>query len=126
MVQLAPQWTMDVERGPGWLFVRLHGPDSGDAEGSDLAEMLWSLLEQHFALRMVLELDDVPLLRSSLIGHLVRLHKRIATHEGMLRICGLSAQQRDVLRACRIDSCIPQYASRTEAVMGTHWPNKPR
>ncbi len=126
MVQLAPQWTMDVERGPGWLFVRLHGPDDGDAEGVDLADMLWSLMERHFAQRMILELDDVPLLRSSLIGNLVRLHKRIATHQGMLRICGLSNQQQEVLRACRIDGCIPQYASRTDAVMGTRHPIKPR
>ena len=68
LLELAPGWTTDLDRGPDCLFVRLHGPENGEAEGAELAERLWSLLEREFAHRLVLELDDVPLLRSALIG----------------------------------------------------------
>src|SRR5687767_15851729 len=77
MVQVCTGWKLDVERGPDWLFVRLHGSPDADLEGEPLAEQLWSLLEQHFIHRLVVEMDDVPALRSSLIGQLVLLYKRI-------------------------------------------------
>ena len=94
MVHVCTGWKLDVERGPDWLFVRLHGSPDADLEGEPLAEQLWSLLEQHFIHRLVVEMDDVPALRSNLIGQLVLLYKRIHLKGGMLRICGLTEQQR--------------------------------
>ena len=125
MLKLAPEWTMDVERGPDWLFVRLHGPDDGEAEGSNLANQLWSLMEQHFTYRLVLELDDVTVLRSCLLGQLVVLCKRIYAHGGMLRLAGLSEENLLTLRLCRLDGNFPHYTTRAAAVMG-QVPAKPR
>ena len=76
MVQAAAGWELDVERGPDWLFVR---PRLANAQASDtpqLAEEIWALLEQNFSRRLVLEMDQVPLLYSHLIGQLVWLYKR--------------------------------------------------
>jgi anti-anti-sigma factor len=125
MLDLMPEWTMDVERGPEWLFVRLHGPDNGEAEGTELANRVWAALEQHFTYRLVLELDDVPLLRSYMLGQLVMLHKRIHSHGGMLRLSGLSDVNLEALKACRLDHSFSRYATREDAVM-THSPAKPR
>ena len=125
MVQAISGWKLEVERGPDWLFVRLQGPPSGDTEGEQLAEQLWSLLEQHFIHRLVVELDDVPALRSCLIGQLVLLYKRIHQKGGMLRICGLTEQQRQALRSTRLDDRFPCYGTRAEAVMGG-LPSRPR
>jgi anti-anti-sigma factor len=124
MVQVCTGWKLDVERGPDWLFVRLHGSPDADLEGEPLAEQLWSLLEQHFIHRLVVEMDDVPALRSNLIGQLVLLYKRIHLKGGMLRICGLTEQQRQVLRTTRLDDRFPCYSTREEALMGgfTHRP----
>jgi anti-anti-sigma factor len=91
----------------------------------DLAEQVWSLLEQNMTHRLVLELDDIGLLISSLIGQLVLLQKKIGSQGGLMRLCGLSANNKRVLETCRLGGYLPQYADRTQAVMGER-PVKPR
>jgi anti-anti-sigma factor len=125
LLELAPRWTMELERGPGWLYVRLRGPQDGDAEGAHLAERLWDLLRREFTDRLVLELDELPLLRSCFVGELLRLHMRVTASGGLLRVCGLSDDCQDVLRASRLGSRFPQYRDRAEAVMACA-PRKPR
>jgi anti-anti-sigma factor len=125
LVEVAPQWSLEIDRGPDWLFIRLHPPRQGDASEVPLAEMIWERLEQAFCHRVVLELDEVVFLRSWLVGELVRLHKRLATHDGMMRLCGLSPANQDVLRTCRLEDRFPAYGNRTDAIMG-HRPPQPR
>jgi anti-anti-sigma factor len=125
LLALAPEWSLDIDRGPDWLFIKLRPPREGDYSEIPLAEMIWEKLEQSFCHRVVIELDDVPLLRSWLVGQLVRLHKRIAAHDGMMRLSGLSPANQEVLRACRLSERLPSYANRTEAIMG-HRPLQPR
>ena len=125
MLTLAPGWELDVERGPDWLFVRLHCPENRETEPSDLANRLWRLMEQHFTYRLVLELDDVPSLSSYFLGQLVMLHKRIHSHGGILRLSGLTDPALDALRACRLDHSFSRYSTREDAVMG-YLPTKPR
>lgn len=107
---------MDVERGPDWLFVRPHAADDVE-DVSTLAEQVWGLLEQNFTNRLVLELNDIRHLSSSLIGQLILLYKRIHMHDGMMRICGLSPRNEAVLALCRLGPMMPNYADRNEAVM---------
>jgi anti-anti-sigma regulatory factor len=125
MLEAVPGWSMTVDRGPDWLFVRLHSEQEGGDDVRGLADSLWRMLETQLARRMVLEMDDVPPLRSSLVGELVHLHKRITRSGGLLRLAGLSDSNQEVLRDCCLDSCFPQYESRTDAVKG-QGPNKPR
>jgi anti-anti-sigma regulatory factor len=124
MVEIAPGWVADVDRGPDWLFVKLRGPDVLAGEGASLAEALWSMLAEHFIYRLVLELDDVEL-RSQLLGQLVALHKRIHNQGGLMRLCGLSDINQQVLRAGRLETRFPNYRNREEAVHG-HRPVQPR
>jgi len=125
LLELAPEWTMDIDRGPDWLFIRLSPPRHGDTGEIPLAEMIWQKLEQCFCYRVVLELDEVDFLRSWMIGELVRLHKRVTTQGGMVRICGLNSEAHAVLRICRLDDRFPAYRNRTDAVMGSR-PPQPR
>ena len=125
LLELAPEWTLDIDRGPDWLFVRLRPPPHGDTGEIALAEMIWQKLEQCFCHRVVVELDDVTFLRSWMVGELVKLHKRLASQGGMMRISGLSEANAGVLRACRLDDRFPAYRTRTDAVMG-HRPVQPR
>lgn len=126
MTLLAPGWELDVERGPDWLFVRVRCPDRPDADAPPLAEMIRQLMDQHFCYRVVLEMHDVRLLHSRLVGQLVLLHKRLATQNGgVLRVSGLSPQNRMVLEMSRLDKRFPHYDNREQAVMGQR-PLQPR
>lgn len=124
-LDLAPGWHVELERGPDWLFVRLKGEPPFDAEGMDLAERVWRMVEQEGAHRVLIELDDIDLLRSPLLGELVRLHKRVASRDGIFRVSGLSQQNYDVLRSSGLHHRLPCYRNRADAVMGFR-PTKPR
>lgn len=129
--ELVIGWEATIERGPDWLFLRLmdrsgeHG-GLGNEECADLAESVWEQIQQHFVTRVVLELDGVEMLHSRLIGQLVLLHKRLVAHGGILRICGLSPANEEALHSCRLDTRLPNYADRGEAVRGFLRPRQPR
>jgi anti-anti-sigma regulatory factor len=125
MTALVEGWTLKVERGPDCLFVHLECAAGAPCDFSNLADQVWALLEQHFVYRLVLELDGLPLLRSQLIGQLVLLHKRLAQHGGMMRICGLSARNQQALRTSRLEPHFPHYRDREDAVLGGR-PAQPR
>ncbi len=125
MLELAPGWNIQLDRGPDWLFVRLIGEAPFDSDGIDFSDRVWVLLQQQFSHRLIIEMDQVDWLRSHLIGELVRLHKRIYTAGGVMRLCGLSDNNQEVLRSSRLAERFPQYANREEAVMG-YRPSKPR
>jgi anti-anti-sigma regulatory factor len=114
-----------VERGPDWLFIKLQATPDAMADYSNLAEHVWQVLQQHFIYRVVLELEGLSTLPSSLIGQLVMLHKRLHTQGGVLRMCGLPAAQQKVMAASRLDGRFPNYSSREDAVWG-HRPMQPR
>jgi anti-anti-sigma factor len=118
MLAIAPGWEMEVDRGPGCLLVKLRNPEPDASESPPLADELWSLLERHFTYRLVLELDEIDLLYSHLLGQLVLLDKRIRNQGGLLRLCGVSSFNRQVLRLHGLDVLFPTYDDRGEAVLG--------
>ena len=117
--------SFDVDRGPDWIFVRMSPPEESAVETPQLAEAVWALLEQNFTYRVVLELDRIQLLRSYMVGQLIMLAKRVHTHGGVLRICGLSHVNEEVLRCCQLGGQLPNYRDRSEAVMCSR-PTQPR
>jgi len=125
MVELARGWLADIERGPDWLFVRLQKPEF-EADGAPpLADSLWELLQQHFVRRLVVEMDQVEWLPSYLVGQLVLLHRRVCQEGGVMRLCGLTPANREVLRSLRLENRFPYFADRDEAVLG-YPPLQPR
>lgn len=105
-----------VARGPDWLFVRIR-PELLQVSG--MADRLWALLEQHFIYRLVLEMDEVEIFSSQLMGQLVMLQKRVLQHDGALRLCGLSPQCAEALHLCRLDQALPNFQCREDAVLGS-------
>jgi anti-anti-sigma factor len=125
MLAIAPGWELAVERGPDLLVVRiLKAPDARDSP--PLADEVWEQLCRHFTYRLVLELQQIPLLNSHLIGQLVQLYRRIREHDGVMRLCGLSAYNRQVLNTCNLDQYFPEYQDREDAIMGAFYPRQPR
>jgi anti-anti-sigma factor len=107
------------------LFVKLHTPPKAGRDAHDLADEVLHTMEQHFTKRVVLEMDELQLLHSGLIGQLVQLQRKIASDGGTLRVCGLSDAGRAALHATRLDRQLGCCTDRTEAVMGQR-PNQPR
>ena len=125
-VSLAQGWDLDVERGPDWLFVQPRCSDDGTSGEFELAEHLWSLLEQNLTHRMVLELGAIVCLTPGLIDQLASLQKRIHAHDGTLRICGLSVKNESLLDDSEWSSLLPHFCDREAAVMGQARPRHPR
>lgn len=126
MLAVAPGCELEIERGPDWLLVRVADLDQAQLDLPSLAERIWDVLRQHFTYRLVLELDQIRLLSSRLIAQLVLLHRRIEEHGGVMRLCGLSPINRQVLHTCRLDDRFAPYQDRQEAVMGRNHPIRPR
>ncbi|HWC88727.1 MAG TPA: STAS domain-containing protein [Pirellulales bacterium] len=125
MLSMAPGWDLEVARGPDWLIVKLHCLPENLWDAPPLADTLWTLLEQHFTYRLVLECHNLPLLHTMLIGQLLMLQRKITANGGMLRLCGLSAANRNVIKTCRLDTRLPYFETRVAAVLGQQ-PIKPR
>ena len=109
-------WWATLEPHGPWLCVRLHPAQDDPAPGPGLIERLWGAIRERDADEVVLEMDDVAFLPSSLMCELVRLHKRLASHDGRLRITGLRPPCAEALRLCRLDQVLPTYPGRQEAV----------
>ena len=125
MPTLAAKWNLEVDRGPDGLWVRVVGPASGTLDSASLADSLWSLLERHFVYRLVLDVEEIDLSDHCLVDQLTDLCERISQHDGMLRLCGLSPENREALDESELKGRIPCYRDREEAVMGG-CPIKPR
>ncbi|QDU94963.1 STAS domain-containing protein [Lignipirellula cremea] len=116
MQGISPEWQVETERGPDWVFMRLHG-----SEGN-LAEKVWDVLQKGFVYRVVLEFDEAARMQSTQIGQLVDLRKRISDHSGVLRLCGLSDASRSALAATKLSQQLPVFDCRHDAVMGAAKP----
>jgi hypothetical protein len=125
MSVLTPGWELKVERGPDCLWVRVGRLHPDCLDDPPLADEVWALLERHFVYRLVLELDEIELVNSFLLGQLVVLHKRLRERGGMLRLSGLSRLNQEVLRVHGLDGRFAVYSSRADAVMGGS-PRRPR
>ncbi|MBN2474824.1 MAG: STAS domain-containing protein [Pirellulales bacterium] len=115
-----------MERGPDWLLVKVKSVDSDADSPPGLADGLWELMQRHLTHRLVLELDQIAVLNSRLIGQLVKLYSRIRQQDGVMRLCGLSPYNLKVLRTCRLDERFLPYRNRAEAVMAGCVPHRPR
>ena len=125
MLETARGWTVAVERGPDWLFIKVQIAPDAPGDFTHLAEQIWQVLDQHFIYRVVLELEGRSTISSCLLGQLVLLHKRLHTHGGVLRLCGLTPDQQGVICSSRLEGRFPAYANREQAVWG-HRPTQPR
>lgn len=115
-IDLDYDWTATISVDDAWWVVRFHpGPRPfGDVVG--LVRPLWELLQQRDAQRVVLEMQEVEFLSSSLIGELVRLYKRLSQVDGALRLCGLRPACREAIRVCRLQEVLPSEPTREQAI----------
>jgi hypothetical protein len=106
--------TLEVERGPGWLFVQVGNACGGASSG--LAESVWETIREHGASRVVLELDRVERVDEALGDAIAEIGVRVRDAGGLIRICGLSASKLSRLRTVQAATTVPHFGNRSEAV----------
>jgi anti-anti-sigma factor len=125
MLEVSTGWRLDVDVSSEWLFFRLT-KECDDAEPTPpLANHVWSVAEQQAIHRFVVELDAQTLLSSYLVGQLILLCKRAHQRGGVMRLCGLTDAQYQVIQIMRLGPLLPNYQTRGDAVTG-HRPTEPR
>lgn len=115
--KLTSSWTIETSRGPNWLFVKLRGPQGGELGSCKLADLLWSNLDQHLIYRMVLDMSSIAVLQADVINEIVELERLVVEHDGIVRLSGLSAENRELLRSAKIDACLPDFPDVENAIM---------
>jgi anti-anti-sigma factor len=116
MIEVASGWAIEVERGPGSLFIRVKSGGSIDPP-EDLSQEILQAVEQHFASRVFLDLRDVQVIGSRLLAHVLEINRHICQQGGLLRVYGLNEFNRRVLAISGLDGLIPCYPDRHQAVM---------
>jgi hypothetical protein len=107
-----------VDRGPNWLFVKLHTRRNWTNELPNLADELWSVAERHFIYRLLLELEELRSVPKGLIEQLLVLNERLTDSGGALRISGLSTKCAQTLRAAGLDAAAPEHDAQESGIHG--------
>ena len=122
MNQIIDRFDVGVEQGPEWLFVRLAPPVAGHPRrGGDLAQGIWELVEEHRAVRVVVELDGIESIDEALLDGLAAVGQRLACQGGFARVCGLSGDNLAAFEACGSAEHLPHFSCRREAVAAGAW-----
>jgi hypothetical protein len=118
-VGIAGDWSVSIDRGPDWLFIRLEPPRrlGDDAVVDRLDHHVWQTIREHGAHRVVIELDRVQAIDEGLIDMIAAIGTRVRDDGGILRVCGLSRPNLDRLRRSTTAAEVPHFASRAEAVV---------
>lgn len=93
--------TFDIEERGGVQIIRLHGELAGD-DSDDFVEAVTNLLGGP-GVRIVLDLHDVPFMRSDGLGVLVRVTAQANVQEGHLILANPSPFVAGVLNTTRLD-----------------------
>jgi hypothetical protein len=115
-----------VERGPSYLLVKLKNVAGQVSDQASLGEVIWSLLQRHFAYRLILDLEGASRLDEAAVAQLVALAQRILAHDGTIRLCGVSAYNRGVLARLGATSDLPLYADLSGAIFAERRSRLPR
>ncbi len=80
------------------------------------AELL-ALVEGKQYPKLVITFDGVRFISSSMLGHLVKLHKTIAKAKGKLRVCALTPALKGILKASMLDKMLEVYDKENDALV---------
>lgn len=102
--------------GPTWVAT-LTDRSILDAPPLDtLRDELVRVVEAGDGLPLVIDFSRVDFLSSAMLDILGQLHRRMATGQRTLRLCGLRPQIRELFKVTKLDTLFPIHADRTEAL----------
>ncbi|MHC5540365.1 STAS domain-containing protein [Singulisphaera rosea] len=77
---------------------------------------LVGLVEDKTHAKVLLSFDGVRFISSSVLAHVVRLQKKLTKTKGKLRLCSLTPQLQDILRASQLDKLLEVYPNEKAAL----------
>ncbi|MBN2376089.1 MAG: STAS domain-containing protein [Sedimentisphaerales bacterium] len=83
---------------------------------SEIAESLFSVLEEGSANQMVLSFARVKHLSSMALGTLIRLNKRAEEHGGKLKLCEIRKNLYEIFEITKLNKLFDIYESRDLAI----------
>ncbi|MCA9241781.1 MAG: STAS domain-containing protein [Planctomycetales bacterium] len=109
--QLTEFWGADLYEHHGWRVCEFKPRMDRQADTIGLADATWQALGATQPMRLVLDMQHVDFMASSLMGALVQLHKRVAMTGGAMHVCGLQEHPAEALHACQLQTIIPLFAN---------------
>ena len=108
----------DVQSDDGVVVLRLANTGSYDTvDYGDLQAELLRFAEHTRPRLLVVDFSNVAYCSTAVINALMQLRKRLAEHEGTLRLSGLASEVRDAFRHLRLDGTVFEiYDTADEAV----------
>jgi anti-sigma B factor antagonist len=101
----------------GVTVVRLLDPRVAEAVGvGDVARELVQLIETEGREKLVLNLSSVQFLASAALGELIAVHKKVAAHNGCMKLCCVHPELGRLFTVTRLDSLFDIAASEADAV----------
>ena len=97
----------------GFTTAYLQAEEDATKAGSEL----FHLVEDQEVTKMVLSFDGVRFVSSSMLAHVIKLHKLLSKGKGKLRLCTLAPTIRDVLRASQLDKMLDIYEDEAAALV---------
>lgn len=113
--QLTDTWQANLYERDGWQVVELVPVGDSSVDAYPLATALWDIVADWRPPQMIVDMHQVTFLGSSMMGALVRLHKRISMADGELRLCRLLPHPAEAMHACRLHLVFPIYNEVDEA-----------
>jgi anti-anti-sigma factor len=99
--------SLDVSSDGNRTLVRFVNCTSLNEFKSDrIGQLLFSLTTDKADRQITLDLDNIQYLTSTVLGHLLVLHKRLAMGGGHLRLENVKPAVRDVLRVTQLDQVL--------------------
>ena len=80
------------------------------------AEAILSLLENAPAKNVVVDFHKIDYLGSTALSFFVKVWKRVSKQNGLMALCNVSENEKEVLKTTRLDNLWPVCGSREEAM----------
>lgn len=122
MLQTVPRYQLDVDRGPNWLLVGVRRATIGRTDPEPFSSRVQSLLEQHLTNRLVVDLHRAGTVTQTLAKELAEIRDWLMVRGGVMRICGPSPHQKEILERHGFGDRFVAYQDLEEAVLGGQQP----
>jgi anti-sigma B factor antagonist len=87
-----------------------------DEEIAKASAELSRLVEEEDREKVILSFSGVRFMSSSMLAEVVKLHRKLAKAKGRLRVCGLSPEVRQVVRASQLDKLLEVFDDEKSAL----------
>lgn len=108
---------IDVSREGEITVVRFVDRKLLDEAGvQELGLELFGLVEQDNRKAILLNFEDVDFLSSAALGKLITLDRKAKSHRGQVKLCGISAEIREVFQVTKLDKVFDIRADEAEGL----------